>query len=104
MDNGEKLEGYWVRVRRSVPNRDLKGNPGGYVFSAFLSYHLKEISERSLYLYNHFSIQENATEIYFSAEYHLDKDTHYYSAYIDCYPWYEEHHADLSASNNNNSG
>ncbi|WP_105070392.1 SH3 domain-containing protein [Nonlabens arenilitoris] len=100
IDDGEKIEGYWVKVWRSVPYQELKGNPEGYVFSAYLDYHLKEIPERSLYLYNRFSIQEEQSQTYFESSYHIDKDTYNYSAYIDCYPWYDEHFGYHSASNN----
>ncbi|WP_405350650.1 hypothetical protein [Nonlabens sp. Asnod3-H03] len=100
VDDGKKLEGYWVKVWRSVPYEELKGNAEGYVFSAYLDYHLKEIPERSLYLYNHFSIQEEESQTYFESSYHIDKDTYNYSAYIDCYPWYDEHHGYHTARTN----
>ena len=100
MDNGKKVEGYWVKVWKSVPWEDLEGNLGGYVFSGYLSYHLKEIPQSSLYLYNHFTIQEESTNTYFTSDYKVNTDTYNYSAYIDCYPWYEEHSMIHTASNN----
>lgn len=100
MDNGKKVEGYWVKVWKSVPYQDLKDNTGGYVFSAYLKYHLKEIPSSSLYLFNHFSLQNRIAGDYFDASYDIDRDTFNYSAYIDCYPWYEEHYEEITAHKN----
>lgn len=99
VDNGKKLEGYWVKVWKSVPYKDLKGNPGGYVFSAYLSYHLDELPEAALYLFNEFSYKNAVQEDLYNAYYQVDEDTYNYSAYIDCYPRYQEHVEPLTVNN-----
>lgn len=91
IDNGKKIEGYWVKVWRSVPYKELEGNQGGYVFSAYLSYHLKEIPERSLYLFNSIAVKDREAGKSMEGFYNINKDTYNYSAYLDCYPWYDEH-------------
>lgn len=99
VDNGKKLEGYWVKVWKSVPYKDLKGNPGGYVFSAYLRYHLDELPEAALYLFNEFSYKNAVQEDLYNAYYQVDEDTYNYSAYIDCYPRYQEHVEPLTVNN-----
>ncbi len=99
LDNGEKLEGYWVKVWKSVPYEDLKGNQGGYVFSAYLSYHLEDLPLSSLYLFNGFSYMDSNYEDFYSANYQVNEETYNYSAYIDCYPRYQKHVEPLSVNN-----
>nr|WP_042286535.1 SH3 domain-containing protein [Nonlabens ulvanivorans] len=99
IDNGKKLEGYWVKVWKSVPYEDLKDNPGGYVFSAYLSYHLDDLPLLSLYLFNDFSYIDCNYESLYSATYQVNEDTYNYSAYIDCYPRYQEHVEPLTVIN-----
>ncbi len=99
IDNGKKLEGYWLKVWKSVPYEDLKDNPGGYVFSAYLSYHLEELPKHALYLFNGFEYADHDYETLFSAHYQVDEDTYNYSAYIDCYPRYQEHVEELVVDN-----
>lgn len=99
IDNGKKLEGYWVKVWKSVPYEDLKGNPGGYVFSAYLSYHLEDLPESALYLFNEFGYKNASQDILYSAYYEVDEETYNYSAYIDCYPRYQEHVEPLTINN-----
>lgn len=99
MDNDKKIEGYWVKVWKSVPYEDLKGNVGGYVFSAYLSYHLEELPLSSLYLFNGFEYKDATQENLYNAYYQVDEETYNYSAYIDCYPRYQEHVEPLTVNN-----
>ncbi len=99
MDNGKKVEGYWVKVWRSVPYEDLKGNPSGYVFSAYLSYHLKVIPPQSLMLFDEMIYSDYTGSPSIEARYQIDEDTYNYSAYLDCYPRYQEHRGELFEEN-----
>jgi len=99
MDNGNKIEGYWVKVWRSVPYQELKGNPSGYVFSAYLAYHLKVIPPQSLLLFDEMIYSDYTGSPSIEARYEIDEDTYNYSAYIDCYPRYQEHYGALIEEN-----
>lgn len=99
MDDDKKVLGYWVKVWRSVPYQELKGNPSGYVFSAYLSYHLKVIPSQSLLLFDEIVYNDYANDRSLKARYLVDEDTYNYSAYIDCYPRYQEHYGELIEEN-----
>lgn len=100
IDNGKKVDGTWVRVERSLAYDQLRKAVSGYVFSAYLTYHLDSIPQSSLLLFD--ELYYTSANHTISARYEIDEHEYNYSAYIDCYPRYETHRENLILTNTSN--